>query len=144
MRIDEVRRLIRLVEESEIGELEVWKWWGRIRIRKSHAQNGGAVQVTTAGTVPGVVNTAHPPSQMPPAPATPEPAPAVEEEFRAARARGNEGLVGKDPGSAYTPGRRGLAWIKLKKEFATLDVVVTGVEYGHGRRREHGRRRVGR
>ena len=63
-------------------------------------------------------------------------APAVEEEFRAARARGNEGLVCKDPGSAYTPGRRGLAWIKLKKEFATLDVVVTGVEYGHGRRRE--------
>jgi DNA ligase-1 len=60
----------------------------------------------------------------------------VEAEFRAARARGNEGLVGKDPGSAYTPGRRGLAWIKLKKEFATLDVVVTGVEYGHGRRRE--------
>jgi DNA ligase-1 len=65
-----------------------------------------------------------------------ESAAAVEEEFRAARARGNEGLVGKDPASAYTPGRRGLAWIKLKKEFATLDVVVTGVEYGHGRRRE--------
>jgi DNA ligase 1 len=65
-----------------------------------------------------------------------ESAQAVEEEFRAARARGNEGLVGKDPASTYTPGRRGLAWIKLKKEFATLDVVVTGVEYGHGRRRE--------
>ena len=65
-----------------------------------------------------------------------ESAGAVEEEFRAARARGNEGLVGKDPQSPYTPGRRGLAWIKLKKEFATLDVVVTGVEYGHGRRRE--------
>jgi DNA ligase-1 len=65
-----------------------------------------------------------------------ESAAGVEEEFRAARARGNEGLVCKDPESAYTPGRRGLAWIKLKKEFATLDVVVTGVEYGHGRRRE--------
>ena len=65
-----------------------------------------------------------------------EGAEAVEEEFRAARARGNEGLVCKDPQSAYTPGRRGLAWIKLKKEFATLDVVVTGVEYGHGKRRE--------
>ncbi|MFM8886408.1 MAG: DNA ligase, partial [Chthoniobacterales bacterium] len=61
---------------------------------------------------------------------------AIEEEFRAARARGNEGLVCKDPERAYTPGRRGLSWIKLKKEFATLDVVVTGVEYGHGRRRE--------
>jgi DNA ligase-1 len=65
-----------------------------------------------------------------------ESAEAVEEEFRAARERGNEGLVGKAPASTYTPGRRGLAWIKLKKEFATLDVVVTGVEYGHGRRRE--------
>jgi DNA ligase-1 len=65
-----------------------------------------------------------------------ESADAVEEEFLAARTRGNEGLVGKDPLSAYMPGRRGLAWIKLKKEFATLDVVVTGVEYGHGRRRE--------
>ena len=65
-----------------------------------------------------------------------ESAEAVEEEFRAARARGNEGLVGKDPESTYLPGRRGLAWVKLKKEFATLDVVVTGVEYGHGRRRE--------
>lgn len=61
---------------------------------------------------------------------------SVEDEFRAARARGNEGLVCKDPQSTYTPGRRGLSWIKLKKEFATLDVVVTGVEYGHGRRRE--------
>ena len=61
---------------------------------------------------------------------------AVEDEFRAARGRGNEGLVCKDPESAYTPGRRGLSWIKLKKQFATLDVVVTGVEYGHGRRRE--------
>ncbi len=65
-----------------------------------------------------------------------ESAAAVEEEFRAARARGNEGLVGKDPESTYRPGRRGSAWVKLKKEFATLDVVVTGVEYGHGRRRE--------
>jgi DNA ligase-1 len=65
-----------------------------------------------------------------------ESAAAIEEEFCAARARGSEGLVCKNPQSAYTPGRRGLAWIKLKKEFATLDVVVTGVEYGHGKRRE--------
>jgi DNA ligase-1 len=40
----------------------------------------------------------------------------------------------KDPGSAYTPGRRGKAWLKLKKELATLDVVVTAVEWGHGKR----------
>jgi DNA ligase 1 len=40
----------------------------------------------------------------------------------------------KDINSAYTPGRRGKAWLKLKKELATLDVVVTAVEWGHGKR----------
>ena len=54
--------------------------------------------------------------------------------FEAAQARGNEGLMIKDPESPYTPGRRGKAWLKLKRELATLDVVVTAVEYGHGKR----------
>jgi DNA ligase-1 len=54
--------------------------------------------------------------------------------FAAAQARGNEGLMIKDPQSPYTPGRRGKAWLKLKRELATLDVVVTAVEYGHGKR----------
>ncbi|MDB4885647.1 MAG: dependent ligase [Gemmatimonadetes bacterium] len=58
----------------------------------------------------------------------------VESAFDSARAAGNEGLIAKDPGSSYTPGRRGKAWIKLKRALATLDVVVTGVERGHGRR----------
>ena len=54
--------------------------------------------------------------------------------FAAAQARGNEGLMIKDPKSPYAPGRRGKAWLKLKRELATLDVVVTAVEYGHGKR----------
>jgi len=54
--------------------------------------------------------------------------------FDAAQARGNEGLMIKDPKSPYTPGRRGKSWLKLKRELATLDVVVTAVEYGHGKR----------
>jgi DNA ligase-1 len=54
--------------------------------------------------------------------------------FKAAQARGNEGLMIKDPESVYTPGRRGKSWLKLKRELATLDVVVTAVEYGHGKR----------
>ena len=54
--------------------------------------------------------------------------------FEAAQARGNEGPMIKDPTSAYTPGRRGKSWLKLKRELATLDVVVTAVEYGHGKR----------
>jgi DNA ligase-1 len=40
----------------------------------------------------------------------------------------------KAAGSHYQPGRRGLAWVKLKRELATLDVVITGAEYGHGKR----------
>jgi DNA ligase 1 len=59
----------------------------------------------------------------------------IEAAFLTARQRGNEGLMAKDPASPYTPGRRGLAWLKLKKAYATLDVVVVGVEYGHGKRR---------
>ncbi|HYM49143.1 MAG TPA: ATP-dependent DNA ligase [Candidatus Limnocylindrales bacterium] len=55
--------------------------------------------------------------------------------FDAARARNNEGLMVKDPQSRYRPGRRGLGWLKLKKALATLDVVVTGVEIGHGKRK---------
>jgi DNA ligase 1 len=60
---------------------------------------------------------------------------AVDERFLAARARRNEGLMLKDPDSAYTPGRRGLAWLKLKRPLDTLDVVVVGAEWGHGKRR---------
>jgi DNA ligase-1 len=58
----------------------------------------------------------------------------LERLFAAAQARGNEGLMIKDLNSAYTPGKRGKAWLKMKRELATLDVVVTAVEYGHGRR----------
>jgi len=56
--------------------------------------------------------------------------------FDDARARLNEGLIAKDPRSPYTPGRRGMSWLKLKKPLDTLDVVVTGAELGHGRRRD--------
>jgi DNA ligase 1 len=59
----------------------------------------------------------------------------LDQEFDAARARGNEGLMIKDPASFYKPGRRGREWLKLKKALATLDVVVTAVELGHGKRR---------
>jgi len=58
----------------------------------------------------------------------------LEELFAAAQERGNEGLMIKDLNSAYTPGKRGKSWLKMKRELATLDVVVTAVEYGHGRR----------
>jgi DNA ligase-1 len=59
----------------------------------------------------------------------------VDRRFDDARARLNEGLLLKQPESAYTPGRRGLNWLKLKRPLDTLDVVVVGAEWGHGKRR---------
>jgi len=59
---------------------------------------------------------------------------AIEQAYVDARAQANEGVMLKAAGSAYLPGRRGLAWVKLKRELATLDVVITGAEFGHGRR----------
>ena len=59
---------------------------------------------------------------------------ALESAFADARARRNEGLMVKDPDSSYSPGRRGLGWLKMKKALATIDCVVVGVEVGHGKR----------
>ena len=63
-----------------------------------------------------------------------ESAEAIDQAYADARSRANEGVMLKAAGSAYLPGRRGLAWVKLKRELATLDVVITGAEFGHGRR----------
>jgi DNA ligase-1 len=60
----------------------------------------------------------------------------IEQLFEQARKRSNEGLMIKDPESFYSPGRRGMFWFKLKKELATLDVVVVAVEQGHGKRNQ--------
>jgi DNA ligase-1 len=59
----------------------------------------------------------------------------LDREFAAARERGNEGLMVKDPRSPYRPGRRGMEWLKVKRALRTLDVVVTAVEWGHGKRK---------
>lgn len=58
----------------------------------------------------------------------------LEQLFAKAMARGNEGLMIKDVQSPYMPGRRGKWWLKLKRELATLDVVVTRTEFGNGKR----------
>jgi DNA ligase-1 len=59
---------------------------------------------------------------------------ALEALFDRALANGNEGLMLKDGSAPYLPGKRGRGWLKYKKARATLDVVVTAVEPGHGRR----------
>jgi DNA ligase-1 len=60
----------------------------------------------------------------------------IAELFDAARVRGNEGLMLKRTDAPYVPGRRGKWWLKLKRELSTLDVVVVGVEWGHGKRKK--------
>ncbi|MFN7150740.1 MAG: ATP-dependent DNA ligase [Microthrixaceae bacterium] len=47
---------------------------------------------------------------------------------------GHEGVVVKAAASPYEAGRRGKAWRKVKPVH-TLDLVVLGAEWGHGRRR---------
>jgi DNA ligase-1 len=54
--------------------------------------------------------------------------------FGEARERGNEGLMCKRIDSTYQAGKRGRAWRKYKKALATLDVVVTAVQQGNGKR----------
>ncbi|MFN2977273.1 ATP-dependent DNA ligase [Terriglobus aquaticus] len=54
--------------------------------------------------------------------------------YVSARDRGNEGVMIKALSSAYQPGRRGISWVKLKRTLDTLDVVITGAEYGNGRK----------
>ncbi|MFA1611394.1 ATP-dependent DNA ligase LigA [Halobellus rubicundus] len=52
----------------------------------------------------------------------------------AALSAGHEGIMLKDPGSTYAPGKRGRNWLKRKPDVETLDLVVTGAEWGEGRR----------
>jgi DNA ligase-1 len=49
---------------------------------------------------------------------------------------GHEGIMLKNPEAAYTPGKRGKNWLKRKPDVETLDLVVTGAEWGEGRRAE--------
>jgi DNA ligase-1 len=59
----------------------------------------------------------------------------VEALFLSAQARGNEGLMVKQPEALYASGRRGAQWLKVKRALDTLDAVVVGAEWGHGKRR---------
>ncbi|MGE5209018.1 MAG: ATP-dependent DNA ligase [Alphaproteobacteria bacterium] len=77
------------------------------------------------------------PSQFQKAKVTPaRSAKEIERIFQEARQRLNEGLMIKDPESFYLPGTRGMYWFKLKRELATLDVVVVAAELGHGKRND--------
>ena len=53
-----------------------------------------------------------------------------------ALAAGHEGVMLKRPASTYDPGNRGKEWLKRKPDVETLDLVITGAEWGEGRRAE--------
>ncbi|MBM3760250.1 MAG: cisplatin damage response ATP-dependent DNA ligase [Acidobacteria bacterium] len=59
---------------------------------------------------------------------------ALEDTFTGARIRGNEGLLLKKTGSLYESAKRSAEWLKVKRPYGTLDVVVTAAEQGSGRR----------
>jgi acetyl-CoA carboxylase biotin carboxyl carrier protein len=63
MRVEEIRRLIDLVEQSQIDELEVRRWWSTVRIARvgrgangrsgpASAQAGAPAQAVAAHTLP--------------------------------------------------------------------------------------------
>ncbi|MER5886644.1 ATP-dependent DNA ligase [Streptomyces sp. NPDC001941] len=58
---------------------------------------------------------------------------AAEAFFTDTLARGHEGVLVKALDAAYTAGRRGRSWLKVKPVH-TLDLVITAAEWGHGRR----------
>jgi ATP-dependent DNA ligase I len=57
----------------------------------------------------------------------------AEQFFAGAIERGHEGVVVKSLDAPYGAGRRGSEWIKVKPRH-TLDLLVLGAEWGHGRR----------
>ncbi|MEW2471034.1 ATP-dependent DNA ligase [Streptomyces sp. NPDC046994] len=63
----------------------------------------------------------------------PEDVPAAEDFLAETLARGHEGVVVKALDAAYSAGRRGASWLKVKPVH-TLDLVVLAAEWGHGRR----------
>ncbi len=58
----------------------------------------------------------------------------IEAYYHAALDAGNEGIMLKVRDSPYIPGNRGKYWIKIKPEVDTIDLVVTGAEWGEGKR----------
>jgi DNA ligase-1 len=58
---------------------------------------------------------------------------AAESFLEEALAHGHEGVMVKSLAAPYEAGRRGAAWLKVKRAH-TLDLVVLAAEWGHGRR----------
>ena len=73
--MDEIRKLIKLLEESDLHEIEVARWWGgRVRLTKSSPNHAGSGSTNGGHGTPTVIY-APPPAAA--APATPAEAAAV-------------------------------------------------------------------
>ncbi|MFC1529849.1 acetyl-CoA carboxylase biotin carboxyl carrier protein [Gemmatimonadota bacterium] len=67
----EIRRLITILEETGIEEIEIRRWWGRtIRVSRRGAHSGQPVQMTVPAQVP---------VEQAPAPVAPPPAPVEQD-----------------------------------------------------------------
>jgi len=122
--------LLSRIETADPAETHVGTAASAARSERSSAGLSGPSQSLFSFAAPDL-----PPAPILRAPVSTAHSPEdIETLFTAARTRGNEGLMIKDLDSLYTPGRRGKSWLKMKRELATLDVVVTAVEYGHGKR----------
>jgi DNA ligase 1 len=116
-----LRERARLLDELLSAPRKIADHGGHRRAHGSLTFDSGEPSATSAALIRAPVFRAASPQQL-------------EDLFLAARARGNEGLMIKDLSSPYSPGKRGKSWLKMKRELATLDVIVTAVEYGHGKR----------
>ena len=58
---------------------------------------------------------------------------AAREFYDRALAAGHEGVMAKSLDAPYEAGNRGASWLKIKRAH-TLDLIVLGAEWGHGRR----------
>lgn len=58
----------------------------------------------------------------------------IERYYHEALDTGNEGIMLKVLDAPYLPGNRGKLWIKIKPEVDTIDLAVTGAEWGEGKR----------
>ena len=61
MQVDDIRRLVKLVEESEIDELEVRRWWTVVRIlKRGNNHSSGEQTVVVAAPAPVALPVASP------------------------------------------------------------------------------------
>ena len=122
MWVSKIRKLIKLVEESNIGELEVSGWGQKVRISKKPRESGAAVQENPTTSI-----TVDPKAEV--AAAAPQPAPAttpVAEEKKATVEDTGHLVPVKSPmvGTFYrSPAPDAKPYVELNQQITTGQVV---------------------